>query len=325
MAELFLPILATLFGFIALVWSADRFVGGAAAIATNFGVSRLVIGLTIVSFGTSAPEMLVSATAALTGTQSLAVGNALGSNIANIALVLGLAAMLMPLRIHSNIVRRELPILLAVTTGVGLMTWDNYLSRFEGIALLSGLALLLGWSVRQGLKDRNNPEADALEEELDDDEIPNDMPTSVALTWFVVGLIVLLISSRALVWGAVEIARFLEVSELVIGLTIVAFGTSLPELAATIVAAKRNEHDIAVANVVGSNLFNLLGVLGLPGIIAPSELTASVRVRDYPAMFVLTVALFVMARWVPPKNGMSRFNGAKLFMFYCAYILWIYL
>ena len=317
--ELLLPALGIVGGFVALVWGADRFVEGAAATANNLGVSPLIIGLTIVGFGTSAPEMLVSAIAAASGAGGLSIGNAIGSNITNTALVLGVTALVTPLMVHSKVLRRELPLLLAIMLlSYGLMVFDGDLSRLDGGILLAGLAILVISMVAEGIKDAREG-GEPLEEEFAE-EIPTEMGLPVAITWTVVGLAVLLGSARLVVWGGTEVAAFFGVSDLVIGLTVVAIGTSLPEMAASVVSAMKGEHDIAIGNVVGSNMFNLLGVLALPGVIAPGEVDPGVLTRDYPAMFVLTVIFLIMARGLRVKSTVTRFQGGVLVVCFVAYI-----
>ncbi|NCQ61434.1 MAG: calcium/sodium antiporter [Myxococcales bacterium] len=315
------PVLAILAGFVALVWGADRFVMGAAATAKNVGASPLVIGLTIVAFGTSAPEMLVSSMAAFTGNPALGVGNAIGSNITNIALVLGCAALVRPLTVHSRIIRREVPLLLfTMAIAYGLMLWDHDLGRLDGGLLLAGLFVMVGWVVWEGL----TGEGDDLSAEVED-EMPPEMSTLKALGWFSLGLLVLLGSSRLLVWGAVIFANKLGVSDGVIGLTVVAFGTSLPELAASVAAARRNEHDIAVGNVIGSNMFNLLGVLSLPGLIRPGPVEQEVLTRDFPAMFMVTVLALFFAKGFRKSGELGRLEGGLMVTAFFAYIFWLYL
>ncbi|NOY89575.1 MAG: calcium/sodium antiporter [Deltaproteobacteria bacterium] len=312
--------IAVLSGFVALVWGADRFVMGAAGMAKNFGLSPLLIGLTIVAFGTSAPEMLVSSMAAFTGNPGLGVGNAIGSNITNIGLVLGAAALVRPLTVHSRIIRREVPVLLlTMTVAYGLIAWDGQLGRLDGALLIGGLFLMLGWVVREGLQGKGDEFGAQVE-----DELPPDVSTPKALLWFAVGLVVLLGSSRMLVWGAVVIARHFGVTDNVIGLTVVAFGTSLPELAASIAAARRDEHDIAVGNVIGSNMFNLLGVLSLPGLIRPGPVAPEVLTRDFPAMFAVTLLALFFARGFHKKGVLTRVEGGLLVASFCGYICWLY-
>lgn len=313
--------LAVIGGFLFLVWGADRFVIGAAATARNLGVAPLIIGLTIVGFGTSAPEMLVSGVAAWQGNSGLAVGNAIGSNITNIALVLGLTALITPVAINSKLLRRELPIL-TLTMIIGLLLLvDGYLSRLDGVILLCGLLIMVIWMIRSGLSGRDS---DPLETNFTD-EIPRDMPMSRALFWLGVGLLVLLLSSTVLVWGAVGIAEALGVSDLIIGLTIVALGTSLPELAASIVSVRKGEPDIAVGNIIGSNLFNLLAVLAIPGLIHPLDIGAEVLTRDYPIMIGFTLMFFVMAYgFHSPGRRINRLEGAILVSCYLAYQTLLY-
>jgi len=255
-----MSVVAIVVGFVLLVWGADRFVLGASATARCFGVSPMIVGLTIVGFGTSAPELLVSGVAAWQGNPGLAIGNAIGSNITNIGLVLGVAALIRPLDVHSQTLRRELPVLLLVMAFGLVLLLDDELSRGDGLLLLFGLGLMVYWMVMLGLRSR----ADPLSGEFDA-EMPEQMPVGRALMWLALGMIVMFAGSRLLVNAAVDIAHYLGVSDLIIGLTIIAIGTSLPELAATIMSALRNEHDIAIGNVIGSNMFNLLGVMGLPG------------------------------------------------------------
>ncbi len=314
-----LYLLSIIGGFIALIWGADRFVIGAAALARNLGVAPLIIGLTIVGFGTSAPEMLVSAIAAWQGNPGLAIGNAIGSNITNIGLILGTTALIAPLRVHSRMLGREFPVLVVVMMLSLVLLSDGVLGRLDGLLLLLGLAGLLGWVTWLGLAGR----ADPLEHEFSE-EIPTDMRTLAALFWVAAGLAVLLLSSRLLVWGAVHLARAMGISDLVIGLTIVALGTSLPELAASIMSALRHEHDIAVGNVVGSNLFNLLAVLGLPGIIAPGPIDPAVLTRDYPWMFALTVAVYLMAIGRRGNGRIDRLEGLLLLAGYLGYQALLY-
>jgi cation:H+ antiporter len=313
-------LLAIIGGFVFLVWGADRFVVGAAATARNLGVSPLIIGLTIVGFGTSAPEMLVSGVAAWQGNPGLAVGNAIGSNITNIALILGLTALITPLAVNSRMLKRELPILTVAMLAGLLLLLDGELSRLDGVLLLLGLLALVIWMVRTGLKDRNG---DPLGTEFSA-EIPRDMPMGRALFWVGVGLLVLLLSSRLLVWGAVEIAQALGVSDLIIGLSIVALGTSLPELAASVVSAVKGEPDIAIGNVIGSNLFNLLAVLGIPGLISPLLIDSAVLTRDYPVMIGLTVAFFLMAYGFRGPGRINRLEGGLLLACYAGYQTLLY-
>jgi cation:H+ antiporter len=310
--------LAVILGFVFLVWGADRFVHGAAATARNIGISPLIIGLTIVGLGTSAPEMLVSSMAAWQGNPALGIGNALGSNITNIGLVLGITALITPLAVKSEILRREYP-LMFITMLVGLMLLlDREMNRLDGVILVIGLVIMILWMIRLSLRRQHDP----MEDEFDK-EIPR-ISTPKALFWVALGLILLLGSSRLLVWGAVNIAVAMGISDLIIGLTIVAIGTSLPELAASVMSALRNEPDIAIGNVIGSNMFNLLAVLGLPGIIHPIVLEAEIINRDYFYMIGLSIALFVMAYGFRGEGRVNRIEGLILLIAYFVYLGLLY-
>jgi len=308
-------------GFILLVWGADRLVAGASATARNLGVAPLIIGLTIVAFGTSAPEMIVSAVAAYQGKPGLAVGNAIGSNITNIGLVLGLTAIIYPLRVESETLKREYPLLLLIMIVCFIMAIDLQFSRLEGVILIIGFFSLIGWMVHLGM--RKEPE-DPLAQEFEA-EIPSDMPMKVAVGWLLVGVIVLPLSSRFLVEGALSIARMLEVSETIIGLTIVALGTSLPELAAALTSALREEDDLAIGNVIGSNMFNILAVLGIAAIIEPVSFDETVLKQDIPVMFVFTVMLFFMAYGIKGPGRISRRSGTLLLSLFLLYEVMVWL
>ncbi|MFW5452561.1 calcium/sodium antiporter [Thioalkalivibrio sulfidiphilus] len=313
---------AIVLGLAVLIWSADRFIYGAAALSRNLGVSPLLIGLTIVGFGTSAPELLVSAFAAAQGNPGLAIGNAVGSNIANIALILGITALVAPLAVGSRILRREMPLLLLVMVFAGVLLLDGHLGRLDGALLLLGLAVVLAWVIHDGLRGRKDP-ADPMEAEFDA-EIPKEVPTRLALIWLVLGLLALLISARVLVWGAVNVAETLGVSDLIIGLTIIAIGTSLPELAASVVSARHGEPDIAIGNVIGSNMFNLLGVMAFPGLIYPAAVPGEVLTRDYPVMFGLTLLLLAMAFGLRGRMGrVGRPGGLLLVACFVGYLVWL--
>jgi cation:H+ antiporter len=314
-------LLAIAGGFVLLAWSAARFVQGASAIAYNLNISPLIIGLTIVSLGTSAPEIIVSGMASWQGNTGLAVGNALGSNIINTALILGITALIMPLKVHSSIVRRELPILLLVTVSSMLLLLDGTLGHGDGALLLTGMVAVLLWVIRLGLKQQATP--DAMSKEFAE-EVPTNLSTGRAIVLLIVGLALLLASSRMLVWGSVSVAQALGISELVIGLTIVALGTSLPELAASVISALRNEHEIAIGTVIGSNMFNLLVVLSLPGLIEPGPVNPMVLVRDYPVLIFLTVALFIMAYGLRSPGRINRIEGGLLVVAFGAYQTLLY-
>ena len=276
-------------GLLLLLWSSDRFVDGSSRTAKYFGMPPLLIGMIIIGFGTSAPEMVVSTFAALQGNPGIALGNAYGSNIANIALILGITAMIGPIRVHSAILRKELPILTFITGISILLLMDLYLSFWNALYLLVLFAFLMTWSIIQGIK--KNPDTLAIQVEK---SLVSDFSLKKSLWMLVSGLAVLIVSSRLLVYGAVEIARYFEVSDSIIGLTVVAVGTSLPELAASIIAAKKGEPDIAIGNVIGSNLFNTLGVVGIAGMIHPFAVESTIVYRDMTLMALLTVSLFVI-------------------------------
>ena len=305
------------FGFALLVWSADRFVDGAASTAKHLGMPSLLIGILIVGFGTSAPEMVVSAIAAYEGNPGLALGNAIGSNIVNIALILGITAIVAPIAVNSKIVKKEIPLLLLIVLFTGYLLLDNTLTLFEGVILLAGFFALVLWSVFAAFRSRGDSFEDQMDIELNEDI----MSLKVGIMWLVFGLILLIASSRLLVWGAVGVANSFGVSDLIIGLTIVALGASLPELAASVMAARKGEHDIAIGNVVGSNMFNLLAVIGIAVIIAPmNSIPLEVLQRDWTIMLLLTIALFVMAYGFKGRNGrINRVEGTILILCYAAY------
>ncbi len=311
------PILALLAGLALLVWSADHFVNGAAATARNFGMSPLLIGLTIVAFGTSAPEILVSIMATISDSGDLAVGNALGSNIANVAMVLGITALIAPLPVKSGVIRQEIPVMIAVTILAGILLFDLRLAMIDSVLLFIALFA----SLYMFRRFQRNAGDDSVAEEAE--EIPK-MTTAKAMLTLFVGLGVLIISSRMLVWGATEIATALGVSDLVIGLTIVAIGTSLPELAASVASALKNHHDIAIGAVVGSNIFNLAAVMAIPGLAAPIELDSLVLNRDYAIMLAFTLLLAVFALLQRPRT-INRFQGGILAAGYAGYLALLYI
>ena len=315
-----LALMAVLGGFVLLIWSADRFVEGAAATAKYMGMPTLLIGMVVVGFGTSAPEMVVSAMASFDGNPDLALGNAIGSNIVNIGLILGITALISPITVHSNIVRKELPLLTLIGGLVGYIMWDGALTRFESILLLAGFVALVSWTIFVAMRSRG----DHLETETDELLAAQATSLQKALLCLVMGLVLLIISSRILVWGAVTVAQLLGVSDLIIGLTIVAFGTSLPELAASIIAVRRGEHDIAIGNVVGSNMFNLLAVIGIAGVINPiSAFPVEIINRVWTAMMLMTIAVFVMTFGVKKNRQLNRVGGGILLISFVAYNAWL--
>jgi cation:H+ antiporter len=312
---LLLPSVALILGLILLVWSADRFVDGAAATARHAGMPPLLIGMVVIGFGTSAPELVVSAISASQGNPGLAIGNAYGSNISNIALILGLTALISPIRVKSGVLRKELPILLAVTILGALLLFDLTLSRVDAWILLLVFSATMGWSIWHALRYREDVLTGDVSVMLEE----HSMSLRRALTWLLAGMILLVVSSRILVWGAVEIARGFHVSDLIIGLTVVAIGTSLPELASALAATRKGEHDLAIGNVIGSNLFNTLAVVGIAGAISPLEVGAEVLYRDSLLMVLLTSALFMVRVGREGQKQISRVEGLLLLLVYLGY------
>ena len=307
-------LLAVIAGLALLIWSADLFVEGAAVTARRLGAPPLLIGMVVVGFGTSAPEMVVAVLAAIQGNPGLALGNAYGSNIANIALILGATALVHPLLVQRRVLRVELPLLTAITLLAGYQLLDGCLSRLDAVILLSVFTVQMSWSVWRGLKQPTAPSKPA-------PQPPDDlMSMKQALLRLAGGMIVLIGSSRILVWGAVEIARNFGVSDLVIGLTVVAFGTSLPELASSLAAARKGEPDIALGNVIGSNQFNTLAVVGLAAIIQPLQVPPEALYRDCLLMTLLTLSLFVFGYGFKGRQGrINRVEGGVLTAVYLGY------
>lgn len=317
---------ALLVGLGLLVWSADRFVDGAAALAVRLGVSPMIIGMTIVGFGTSAPEMMVSAMAAFNGNPGLALGNAVGSNITNIGLVIGVTALISPLAVESQTLRREFPMMGLVIAFTLLLIIDQYLSFNDGLLLLTGMLALVMVTVWIA---RKSPYDDPLAEEFSAEQssqILEPVDFGRPIWRLISGLLLLLVASRMLVWGAVGFATSFGISDLVIGLTIVAIGTSLPELASSVVAARKGEDDIAIGNVIGSNMFNLLAVIGVAGAIDPTPIDNMLLLRDYPLMVLLSLALYLLARGsrsIPGRIG--RIPAALLLAVFVVYLAWLYI
>jgi cation:H+ antiporter len=315
-----LSIVAIVVGLALLVWSADQFVDGATAIARELGVSALIIGITIVGFGTSAPEILVSVIAVLEGTPNLAIGNALGSNIANIGLILGITAILAVVPIDRNILKREYPLLLIATLVMVWCLYDLQLDFIDGIMLLTLLFIML-WYMINNHRKNGVPVAEA----EDDDESGEQMSFNAAIGWVILGLIILVGSSKLLVWGATNIALALGVSDLIIGLTIVALGTSLPELAASISSLKKGHTDLAVGNVIGSNLFNSLAVIGIPAMLTSFSIDESVLTRDLPVVAGLTLLLYGLSRFpLGASHQLTRVKGILLLACFVIYQLYLY-
>ena len=302
-------------GLVLLIWGADRFVLGASAGARNLGVAPLLIGLTVVAFATSAPEILVSVVAAMREEPDLAFGNAIGSNIVNIGLVLGLVAAIKPIELRSATLRREMPALLAVTLLTVSLFLDTFLSRVDGIVMLIGLVIVMIWLAKLGMRSAAN---DPIIAEFEA-EIPTEVSMKMAVLWFVVGLGTLLIGAELLVDGAINVARVLGVSDVVIGVTLVALGTSLPELAVSMVSALKEEHGLAIGNIVGSNIFNLLAVIGIAAAIEPTGVDQSVLSLHIFVMVAFTLVLFAMTYDYDGKSELSRVEGIALFSAFVAY------
>ena len=311
------PGIAIVAGLALLVWSADLFVDGAASSARHFGMSPLLVGMVVVGFGTSAPEMAVSALSALQGSPGIALGNAYGSNITNIGLILGLTALISPIAVHSRVLRKELPLLTGFTVLAGLQLWDGWISRFEAVVLLAVFMGLMFWTIRQGLQGAGDHLGEEVQHELD----AHPLPLRQAVVRLCTGLVLLVMSSRVLVWGAVEVARFFGIDDLIIGLTIVAIGTSLPELASSLAAVRKGEHDIALGNILGSNLFNTLAVVGIAGGICPMKVGPEVFSRDMMTAGVLTLSLFLFGYGFRGPGRINRFEGAALLACYIGYNL----
>ena len=310
---------AILVGLIFLVWSADKFVIGAAATARHLGMSQMLVGLTIVSIGTSAPEMFVSAMASIDGAGNLAIGNAIGSNITNIALVLGITALVAPIPLQKGLLKKELPLLMMITLLAGVVLIDLELNLVDALVLIAALVFALFLMFQQS--------SDSGESVIDEDEAAEieSTPTSKAVFWLIVGLITLMASSKALVWGATGIATAFGVSDLVIGLTIVAIGTSLPELAASVASALKGHHDIAIGNVIGSNIFNLLAVMPIPGILAVTAVEPMALYRDYIVMAGVTFALLLFFIICYRRGTLGRIPGIILTAGYLGYMFTLFL
>ncbi len=314
-----LSLSALIAGLALLIWSAGRFVDGSSATAHHLGMSPLLVGMIIVGFGTSAPEMTVSAISAWQGNPGIALGNAYGSNICNIALILGLCALVKPVIVHSKVISRELPLLLLMTVLTAVMLSNGQISRRDAVILLTAFALYMVWCLHESRQLKHDPLSGDIKNEL----TRHVMPLNKAIFFVIVGLALLIISSRVLVWGAVGIAHALGVSDLIIGLTIVAVGTSLPELASSIAAVQKNEYDIALGNVIGSNMFNTLIVVGIAGIIHPLAVDPMMLKRDVLVMGLLTLAIMVIGCGLRKPGRINRVEGGGLLLCYIGYLTWI--
>ncbi len=309
--------LAIIVGLPVLLWSAGKFVGGSAAVANHFGVSPLLIGMLIIGFGTSAPEIIVSIFAAVQGNSGIALGNAFGSNIANILLILGLTALISPIAVKSEIIRKEIPVMLGLTFFAAWLLLDKNLSKDDAFSLMGLFILLISWSIWTAIKGDKDALADEYTEEIN----ASQGTVKTHVMWLLAGLVLLIASSRILVWGAVEVASHFGVSDTIIGLTIIAIGTSLPELASSLVAVRKGEHDLALGNVIGSNMFNTLAVVGIAGMIQPMTIDASFLYRDIVVMLAATVALFIFCIGIKRQGRLNRLEGGS---FVAAYLIYTY-
>ena len=317
---MWLAILAVVVGLAILVWSADVFIDGAVALANKLNVPSFLIGVIILGLGTSAPEMVVSMLAALEGSPELALGNAYGSNIVNIALVLGATVLISPIIIRKSIINRDMPLLLLVTAVAAWQLSDGVLSNTDGIVLIVLLVVVLGIQIILSLREGNHEHEDDTVEET----AKAEHSMAQGLGRLFLGLLVLILSSRAIVWGAIELATLWGLSELIIGLTIVAIGTSLPELVASLSAARKGEHDMALGNIIGSNVFNTLGVVGVAALIAPITPSSIILSRDILAMGLLTLLLFAMCLFAfKTKRAFGRTSGTTLVLFFVGYTVWL--
>ena len=319
---MWLAVITVLIGLAILVWSADMFIDGATTLANSLGVPSFLIGVVILGLGTSAPEMVVSVLAALEGSPELALGNAYGSNIMNIALVLGTTALISPIIIQKSIVKRDLPLLLVITILAAWQLRDGQLSQSDGIILLLGLAAVLIFQIVMNLRSSRQEDKKIASKNNEHSENKDRQSAGIfrGLASLIIGMSILILSSRAIVWGAVELATFWGLSELIIGLTVVAVGTSLPELVASLSAARKGEHDMALGNIIGSNIFNTLGVVGLAALIAPISADPIILTRDVLAMALLTLLLVVLCVFAYlKKRSFGRTSGAILLLFFIGY------
>lgn len=320
---MWLAVIAILIGLAILVWSADVFIDGATTLAKKFQVPSFLIGVLILGIGTSAPEMVVSVLAAIEGSPELALGNAYGSNIINIALVLGATVLISPIIIRKAIVKRDLPILLVITAIAAWQLRDGALSLADGLILLVLLIVVLGMQIVLSLREGyHEHEGEVVAEGIESDQVEQSVARGLGALF--IGMVMLVISSRAIVWGAVELAMFWGLSELIIGLTIVAVGTSLPELVSSLSAARKGEHDMALGNIIGSNIFNTLGVVGLAALIAPIAVNPVILSRDVLTMGLITLLLVALCVFAfMTKRPFGRAAGSTLVLFFVGYTGWL--
>lgn len=319
---MWLAVIAILIGLAILVWSADVFIDGATTLAKKFSVPSFLIGVLILGIGTSAPEMVVSVLAAIEGSPELALGNAYGSNIINIALVLGATVLISPIIIRKAIVKRDLPILVGITAIAAWQLRDGALSAIDGIVLVVLLIAVLGMQIFLSLREGYHEHEDDVVTEIDEEKAEQSVARGLGSLF--IGILMLVVSSRAIVWGAVELATFWGLSELIIGLTIVAVGTSLPELVSSLSAARKGEHDMALGNIIGSNIFNTLGVVGLAALIAPITVNPVILSRDVLTMGAITLLLVALCVYVyMTKRKFGRLSGTTLVLFFVGYTGWL--
>ena len=317
-----ISIVALIVGLIITVWSADRFVDGASGIAKHFKMPPMLIGMVIIGFGTSAPEIAVSVQAAIEGNSGISLGNAIGSNITNIALVLGVTAIIAPIMASSSVLKKEVPMMLGAMFLALILMLDGSLSVTDGIILLFAFVLTMGWSIFEGLKKKKDNYTDEVEIEI------ANKGTSVksSALWLVLGIVLLIVGSKIFVYGAQNIALSLGISDMVVGLTVVAIGTSLPELASSIMAARKGEHELALGNVLGSNLFNILIVVGIAVVISPMSIPSEVITRDMFTAIALSFILLVVCLPFSKKVGsINRFDGVLLVVVFIMYTTWLVL
>jgi len=310
-------------GIVLLGWAADRFIDASVKIAKVFNMSPVMIGMVLVGFGTSFPEFVVSAIAAAKNQAGLSIGNVIGSNIANFGMCLGITSLLYPLNIHSRIVKKDFLVLFVFSLFIGIFIFSGHLTQISGVCLLLALVMYFIWLYFSSKK--GEIATDALVVEVERELSHDQVKMTQTVIWWFFSLFLVFVSSEILVRSAIAMAQWFHVSSLFIGLTVVAIGTSLPELAATIIAAKRNEPDIAIGNVIGSNIFNILGVLAMPALLSPSKLASSVIYRDYPIMMLFTVVVWLLSALPPNKNQFSRGSGLILFigfLVYMAVVIW---
>ncbi len=318
---MFLAIMLLVIGLVLLVYGADRLVYGASVLSRFLGVPPVIIGMAVVGIGTSLPELVISVTATLNGQPDMAVGNVVGSNITNILLIIGSAALIHPLTVHSAILRRELPLMLLVTILCGFVLADSYLSYIDGIILLLAASLFTVFMLniaRLAHCEGNDP---LTMEQLS--ELPQNSNNMVAILWLVLAFVVLPLSAKMIIDNAVVIARFFGLSELVMGLTVIAIGTSLPELATSLAGSLKGEDDIVLGNIISSNIFNALIVLGVPALFCPGEINPNVFQRDYWVMLVVSIILTVLC--LRRKYRIGRIAGVLLFCGFIAYLMLLFI